>query len=142
MLIFFPQKPSCAMCLIFLKKSLDVLIQPSEFTLNFLAKAIILAKLGLWCAYFFRQKPSYAICLIFSKKSLHVLNWPCAYKKISVVSKYQFTIKTAEKNFNQPFNIVFFWNLTRFIKFTFSFSTTCYGIIITTLRYIEKSKVI
>ena len=37
------------------------------------------------CAYIFRQKPSCAMCLIFSKKSLHVLNWPCAYKKMSVL---------------------------------------------------------
>ena len=59
-----------------------MLIQPSELHWK---KAFFLAKLCLWCAYFFRQKPSCAMCLIFSKKSLRVLNWPCAYKKMSVI---------------------------------------------------------
>ena len=52
---FWKKKPSCA----YLAKWI---------TLNFLAKAFVLAKLCLWCAYLFRQKPSCAMCFIFSKK--------------------------------------------------------------------------
>ena len=75
---FFRQKPSCAMCLIFLKKKAFMCLFSQ---VNYIEKKPFLAKLCLWCAYFFRQKPSCAMCLIFSKKSLHVLMGPCAYKK-------------------------------------------------------------
>ena len=57
---FFRQKPSFAMCLIFLKKSLHVLIQPSELHWK---KALF----GPNCA---------CDVLLFFDKSLHVL---CAY---------------------------------------------------------------
>ena len=52
---FFEKKPSCA-------------YSAKWITLNFSAKAFVLAKLCLWCAYFFRQKASCAY-------------WPYAYKK-------------------------------------------------------------
>ena len=65
---FFRQKPSRALCLIFLKKKASCAYSAKWITLNFLAKAFVLAKLCLWCAYFFRQKPSCAMCLIFSTK--------------------------------------------------------------------------
>ena len=79
--LFFSTKAFMCYVLNFKKKKPSCAYSAKWITLNFLAKAFVLAKLCLWCAYFFRQKPSCAMCLIFSKKSLHVLNWPCAYNK-------------------------------------------------------------
>ena len=67
---FFRQKPSCFMCLIFLKKSLYVLIQPCKFHWTFGPKPLLSTNRG----YFLQQKPLCAMCLFFwNKKPL------CAY---------------------------------------------------------------
>ena len=69
---FFRQKPSCAMCLIFLKKSLHVLIQPSELHWTFWPKPLFWPNCACY-VLIFSTKAFMCYVLNFFEKSLHVL---------------------------------------------------------------------
>ena len=81
--LFFSTKAfMCYVLNLFEKKKPSCAYSAKWITLNFLAKAFVLAKLCLWCAYFFRQKPSCAMYLIFLKKKPS-----CAYSAGELVHK-------------------------------------------------------
>ena len=85
MCLFFSTKAfMCYVLNFFEKKGLHVLIQPSELHVKPLMCLIL-------CLFFSTKAFICYVLNFFEKKSLHVLNWPCAYKKMSVMSHSRVT---------------------------------------------------
>ena len=79
---FFRQKPSCAMCLIFLKKKAFMCLFTQVNYIELFGQSLCFGQIVLVMCLFFSTKAFMCYVLNFFEKKAFM--WPCAYKKMSV----------------------------------------------------------